>query len=98
MSIDAKGRQSLLGVGGQYGSQIHSAWTLGAVKAPNSLGVVGIHVHGFGTVAPARCNGDGGTNTLTFKLLGAGSTLGHTTDGSVGNHALNRRAVAITQV
>ena len=57
-----------------------------------------VHIHRLGTIAPAGGDGDGGAHALALELLGAGSALGHTTDGRISNHALYGRAVAIAQV
>ena len=53
MAVDAESRQTLLGMGSQNGSQIHGAGALGTVEAPDSLGIVGVHIHGLRTIAPA---------------------------------------------
>ena len=98
MPVDTEGRQTLLGMCGKYGSQIDSTRTLCAVEAPNSFGVMRIHVHCLRTVAPARGDGDGRAHTLTLEFLGTGSTLGNTTDGGICNHTLHGRTVAVAQV
>ena len=96
MTVDAESWQSLLGMSCENSSQINSAWTLCTVESPNSLWPVWIHIHSFCTIAPAGSNGDGRANTLALKLFCASSTFCYTTDGTVSDHALYRRAVAIT--
>ena len=78
VTIDAVGGQSLLGMGGKDGSQINGARTLRTVEAPDSLRIGGVHVHGLGTIAPARSHGNGTADTLAFKLGCTGSTLADT--------------------
>ena len=53
MAVDAESRQTLLGMGSQNGSQIHGARALGTVEAPDSLRIMGVHIHGLRTIAPA---------------------------------------------
>ena len=45
VSVDTEGRQSLLGVSGQHGCEIHSTRALCAVESPYSLGIIRVHVH-----------------------------------------------------
>ena len=98
VAVDAEGGQSLLGVGGQHGSQIDGTRPLSSVEAPHGFRVVRIHVHCLRTVAPAGGHGDGGTDTLALEFLGAGCTFGHAADGGVGDDTLYGRPVAIAQV
>jgi len=98
VAVDSEGGQAFLGVGGEHGSQIDGARTLRSVEAPHGFRIVGVHIHGFGAVAPARSHRDGGANALAFKLFGACGAFGHATDGAVGNHAFHGAAVAVFQV
>ena len=98
MAIDAECRQTLLCMTSQYGSQIYSTGTFCTVEAPNSLWPVGMHVHGLRTIAPARCNGDGGTYALTLELSLASGSFCHTADCAVGNNALNGSTVGMLHV
>ena len=98
VAVDAEGGQTLLCVGRQNGGQIHSARTLGAVEAPDTLDGHGIHVHGFCTIAPARRDRQRDGNALTLELLGAGSGFRHAADGGVSHDDLHRLAVGIVQI
>ena len=98
MTVDAEGRQALLGVGGQHGGQIHRAGALGAVEAPDGLDGVAVHVHGLGAVAPAGGHGQGDGHALAAELFLAGGGLGHAADGGVGDDHLHGLAVGIAQV
>ena len=98
VAIDAEGGQSFLGVSRQHGRQVHGARTFCSVEAPYGFGIMGIHIHGLGTVAPAGSHGDGGSYAFALEFLGAGSTLGYSTDGGVCDDAFHGAAVAIAQV
>ena len=59
---------------------------------------MGVHVHGLAAIAPAGCDGDGGTDALALEFLLAGSRLCHASDSRVGNDALHGRAIAVAQI
>jgi hypothetical protein len=80
------------------GSEIDSTGTLRSVESPHSLWVLRIHVHRLGTIAPARCHGDGGADTLALKLFGASCALTHPSDGGVADDTFHWTAVAISQI
>ena len=96
--IDTVGRQPLLGVSCQHCGQIDSTRALRAIEAPDSLRIVGIHVHRLRTIAPARGDSDGRAHTLALELFGTGSSLTHTPDSSVRDDTLHWAAIAILQV
>ncbi len=98
VTINAIGRQTLLSVCCKDRSQIDCTRTFGAIEAPDGLWMCGIHVHGFGSIAPATGNGDGCSDAFTLELLGAGCTFAHTADGGVADNALHRTAVAVAEV
>ena len=97
-AINAECRKSFLSMTGQHGSQINGTRTLCSIKSPHGFRVVRIHIHRLSAIAPARCDGNGRAYAFAFELLGTSSTFSHTTDGSVGYHALYRATVAILQV
>ena len=98
VAVNAKGRQTLLGVAGQHGRQIHRTGTFGTVEAPNTLDGVGIHIHRFGAVAPARGNRQGDGNALFLKFVSTSRRFRHATDAGVSHHDLHRFTVGIEQV
>ena len=98
VTIDAECGQPFLGVGGEHGSQIDRTRALRAVETPHGLRIVRIHVHRLRAVAPARSHGNRGSHALALELLGAGGTLGHTTNRRVGNHTLHRTSVTVLHV
>ena len=98
MSINAVGRQSFLGVGGENGGKIHCTGTLRAIESPDCLRPCRVHVHCLRAVAPAGCHGNGGTDIVLLEFLCAGRRLGHSSDGGVGNDAFYRRTVPVAQI
>ena len=98
VTVDTERRQTFLCVSGQNSCQIDSTGTLGSVEAPHGLGPVRVHVHCFGSVAPARCNRDCGADTFTLEFFGACSRFGNATDCAVGNDTLHRCAVGISEI
>jgi hypothetical protein len=82
---------------GHSGCQINGTGTFRAVKTPNSLGVMGIHVDGFTSVAPTGRYADSEPNTFAFKFFGAGCSFGHTAYGAVCNNAFHGGSVAVFQ-
>ena len=96
-AVDAEGRQPLLGVGRQDGSQIDGARPLGAVESPDRLGYVGIHIHGLRAVAPAGRDRERYPYPLAPELVRGLCGLGNATDTGVGNDALHRQAIGMTQ-
>ena len=98
MAVDAKRGQPLLCVGCQNGGQIHSARTLGAVEAPDTLDGHGVHVHRLGAVAPAGSDGQCDGDALALELLGAGGRFRHAANGGVSHDDLHRLAVGVVQI
>ena len=88
-AVDAKGGEAFLGMTRKRGGEVNRAGALGAVKAPNRLGAVWIHVHRFGTVAPAGGNGDAEADALALEFLLAGRGFAHPADIGVGDHAFD---------
>ena len=62
--VNLVGGQPFLVMGRHHRRQVDRPGAFGAVKAPDRFGDEGIHIHGFGTVAPGRGNRDG--NPLQF--------------------------------
>ena len=52
MTVDAEGGKPLLCMGGQHCGKVDGSWTLRPVESPHGLGIIGVHVHGFRTIAP----------------------------------------------
>ena len=98
MAVNGKGGQPLLRVSSHDGGQVHSAGALRAVKAPNRLNGVGVHVKGLRSVAPAGGHRQGGNHILAGKIFGTLGCLCAAADGGGGEHALYRRAVRIAQI
>ena len=98
MAVDAEGRKPLLGMRRQDAGEIDGAGTLGAVKAPDGLDGVPVHVHGFRTVAPAGGDGQGNGDAFAAELFLTGGSFSHPADGGVRNDDLYRLAVGIAQV
>ena len=98
VAVNGEGGQTLLGVGGHDGSQVYSAGTLGAVKAPHGLDGPGIHVEGLAAVAPAAGDGESCHHILGGELVGAGSGLRAAANGGVRDDALHRGTVGIAQI
>jgi hypothetical protein len=97
-SVDAKGGQALLVVGSQDRRQVDSAGALGTVKAPDSLGCVGIHVHCLCTITPTRCDREGYANARVGEFGGSLGSLCDTADAGVSDYALNRQAIRVPKV
>ena len=95
--VNAEGGKALLGMGGQYGGQIHGAGALGSVEAPDGLDGVRIHVHGLRSIAPARGDGNGDGHALPRKLFCAGGGLCHAANGGICYDALHGGAVFIAE-
>ena len=98
MAVDAIGRQPLLGMGGQHGSQIDGSRTLRTIETPHGFRIVGIHVHRLRAVAPTRGHGNRRSHALALELLGTGGTLTYPADGRVRDDTLNLRSIAISQI
>ena len=88
-AVDAKGGEAFLGMTCERGGEVNRAGALGAVKAPDRLGTVWIHVHRFGTVAPTGGNGDAETDALALEFLFASRSFAHPADVGVGDHAFD---------
>ena len=98
MTVDTEGGKSLLSVSGKHRCQIYCAGALGTVKTPDSLYGIGIHIHGFRTVAPAWGDGDSDIDTLSAEFIGASRRFGDTSDGCIGDYDLYGLAVCIFEV
>ena len=98
MPVDAESRQAFLCIGGKHGSEIHCARAFGGIQAPYSLDGIAVRIHGFRTVAPARCNGESNGNAFFTEFCFTGSCLCNTADRSVGDDYLHRFAVGVTQI
>ena len=81
MSIDAKRRQSLLGMCCQYGCKVYGTGSLRTVKSPDTLNRVRRHIHGFRTVAPAGGHGQSNGNAFRFKKVRTFCRFCHASDG-----------------
>ena len=98
MSVDTERRKPLLGMGSQYGGQIHCTGTLRAVEAPDTLDGIGIHVHCLCAVTPAGSNGKGNVHACLPELVRTCSGLSHPANGGVCNHNLHRLTVGVAQI
>ena len=98
MAVDAKRGKSLLSVTRQHGCEIHRTGALCAVETPNSLGPMGMHVHRFRTVAPARSYRDCSTYAFALKLSLTRCSFCHTANRSISNDAFNGSAVGMLYV
>ena len=98
MSVDAKSRKTFLRMSCQYCCQIYGSRTFCSVESPYGFGPMRVHVHCFGTIAPATGYGDGGSYAFAFKFLGTGGAFAYTSDGAVGNDTFHGTAVTILQV
>ena len=97
VAVNAEGRKPLLGMGGKYGGEVYGAGALCAVKAPYALYRHGIHIHGFGAVAPAGSDGEGYGHAFSAELFGAGSGFRHAADGGIGYDHLYMVAVGVVK-
>ena len=82
----------------ENGGEIDGTRALRTIEAPDSLRVVGVHIHRLRAVTPAAGNGNGRAHSLALELFGTGSTLAHTTDGGVGDDTLYGTSVAVAQI
>ena len=97
-TVDAEGGQALLRVCGKHGGKIDRTGALGAVKAPNALDRVRVHVHRFGAIAPAGRDRERDRNALTLEFFGPRRRFGNATDGGVGDHNLHGGTVGVAQI
>src|SRR5690606_1389076 len=79
-TVNAESRQTFLCVTGQCCCQVHSSWSLCAIKAPNSFGDLGIIIDGLTAITPTRSHCDGQSDTFLAEFLGAGSCFVNATD------------------
>ena len=98
VTVNAERGQALLGMRGEHGGQIDGAGTFRAVEAPDRLDGMRIHVHGLGTIAPAGGHGERDSDIFEVEFIGAGRGFRHAADRGVGDHALDRSPVRITQI
>ena len=96
--VDGERGQTLLGVRGEDGREVHRARALRAIEAPDRLDGAGVHVERLAAVAPATRDGERRDDVLRGELVGAGRGLRAAADGGVGDDALHGRAVGIAQV
>jgi len=96
--VDSKGRKPFLCVARQNRRQINRAGTLGTIKAPNGFRTKRIHIHGFGTVAPARRNRQRDAHVFSIKFFCTGCGFGHSPNTGVGNHTFYRFTIWIFQI
>ena len=89
VAIDAVGRETLLGVSGEYGGKVHRTRALRSVEAPYGLRPMRMHIHSLRTVAPAGSHGNGGPHTFTLEFVLTRGSFRHATYGGIGNHALD---------
>ena len=81
MSIDAERRQSLLGMGCQYGCKVYGTGSLRTVKSPDTLNRIGRHIHGLRSVTPAGGHGQSNGNAFRFKKVRTFCRFCHASDG-----------------
>ncbi len=98
VAVDAESRQAFLGMCGKNGGKIDGSGPLSAVESPHGLGPIGVHVHGFTAIAPARGHSDGGADAFALEFFGTCGGFRHTAYGSVGDHALHGRSVGIAEI
>ncbi len=98
VSVDAESRQAFLGMCGKNGGKIDGSGPLSAVESPHGLGPIGVHVHSFTAIAPARGHSDGGADAFALEFFGTCGGFRHTAYGSVGDHALHGRSVGIAEI
>ncbi len=98
LPVDRKGRDALLGIAGQHGSEIDRSGPLRAVEAEHRMRHVGVHVHGLGPVAPARRHGDREADTRAREQPRALCCLGDPADRGARDHALDGGPVRITEL
>ena len=96
-AVNAERGNTLLGVSGKYGCEIDRSGTLGSVEAPNGFRSLRIHVHRFGTVAPAGSDGQGDADVFPAEFVRAGGSFRNSADRGVRDHAFNRGAVRVTK-
>ena len=98
LAVNTEGGEALLGIGCEDRCQIDGTGTLGGIHAPDSFDGQRIHIHGFGTVAPAGSNRQGDGNTLFAEFRFAGGCLCHASDGGVCNDDLYGLAIGIPEI
>ena len=96
--VDTESGQTFLCVGCEDSRQIDCAGAFRAVEAPDSFLGEGIHIHGFGTIAPAGRDTDGRHDIFRCKIFRTGSCFRHTADGGLCDHTLDFFTVGIAQV
>ena len=82
-SVDAEGGESFLRVAREHGGEIDGARAFGAVESPDRLGPVGVHVHGFGSVAPAGGDRQADADIFPAEFVLAGGGFADAADGGV---------------
>ena len=85
-------------MGSEYRRKINRARSFRSVKAPYRLDGHRIHIHGFGTVAPARRNGKRNVYARLSEFIRAGGGFGNSADSRVGDDYLHVFAVGIKYV
>ena len=98
VSVNAESRQTLLRMSCKYASKVHRTGTFRAVETPHRLDCHGVHVHGFRTVAPTRCDGKRDVHVVFAEFVRTCRRLGNTADCRVGNDYFDGFAVTVTHV
>ena len=98
MAIDAESGKSLLCMTRQYCRKINCARALRAIESPNRLWPMGVHIHSFRTITPARSHRDSGSYAFTFEFRLTSSRFSNTANSSVGNDTLNGRSVSMLHI
>ena len=98
MTVDAKRGKSLLCVTRQHCCEIYRTGAFCAVETPNCLGPMGVHVHSFRTVAPARSYRNSSAYAFAFKLSLTRSSFCYAANRSVSNNTFNGSAVGMLYV
>lgn len=95
--VDGLDAHAFLGVAGQNSGQIDRAGALGAVEAPDGFRSVGIHIHRFRSVAPARCHGEGDADIGEFEFFRAIRSLPDSADAGIRDDALHGGSIRIAE-
>ena len=82
---------------GEDCGEINRARTFGSVEAPDRFRGLRVHVHGFGTVAPAGRHGQGNADIFAAELIRTCGGFRDAADRGVRNDTFDRSAVRMTK-
>ena len=98
MTVDTECGKTLLCMTCKNGCKVNRAGTFGAVKAPNGFDGGGVHIHGFGAIAPAGCYGKSNGYAFFFEFVCTSGSFGNTTDRCISHNDLYVFTVGIVEI